>query len=50
MGAQFKVTVDYRDGYKSWYYFTNERKAKKKAKQLADCDNTKYVEVTISFK
>ena len=50
MGTKFNVTVDYKDGCKSWYYFETERKAKKKAKQLAKYDNARSVKVTISFK
>lgn len=50
MGNKYKVTADYRDGCKSWYYFDDERKAKRKAKQLADYDSTKNVSLTINFK
>lgn len=50
MGNGIKLTVDYRDGCKSWYYFENERKARRKAKRLAKYDNAKNVSLTIKFK
>ena len=50
MGTNINVVVDYKDGCKSWYYFENERKARRKAKQLAQYNNTRNVSLTINFK
>lgn len=50
MSTNYNITVDYIDGCRSWYYFDDERKANRKAKQLAKFDRTKRVTMTVIFK
>ena len=44
----YKLSVDFKDGCKSWYYFDNERQMRKKAKSLAKYDKTERLQLEIN--
>ena len=47
MATTYKLSVDFIDGCKSWYYFDNERQMRRKAKQLSKYHRTEKLELEI---